>query len=185
MTLKVGKRAGHIYIGKNRNGLTTGQGRRPLIGMAEDCTFILGGYNRWSQEWPVRISDHFVTIALDNVKGGPDKNTYLKNVFFCKSWWGIYWYFTGQAFNGSVILSFGTPIIALFYYSFKLIPLLTLEVTVSSFILKLWCWIRLATVLQVFYAIWWGQDLATNSTVLIILWNNIRKMQPCNVPGWF
>ena len=82
MTLKVGKRAGHIYIGKNRNGLTTGQGRRPLIGMAEDCTFILGGYNRWSQEWPVRISDHFVTIALDNVKGGPDKNTYLKNVFF-------------------------------------------------------------------------------------------------------
>ena len=185
MTLKVGKRAGHIYIGKNRNGLTTGQGRRPLIGMAEDCTFILGGYNRWSQEWPVRISDHFVTIALDNVKGGPDKNTYLKNGFFCKSWWGIYWYFTGQAFNGSVILSFGTPIIALFYYSFKLIPLLTLEVTVSYFKLKLWCWIRLATVLQVFYAIWWGQDLATNSTVLIILWNNLRKMQPCNVPGWF
>ena len=185
MTLKVGKRAGHIYIGKKRNGLTTGQGRRPLIGMAEDCTFILGGYNRWSQEWPVRISDHSVTTALDNVKGCPDKNTYLKNEFFCKSWWGIYWYFTGQAFNGSVILSFGTPIIALLYYSFKLIPLLTLEVTVSYFKLKLWCWIRLATVLQVFYAIWWGQDLATNSTVLFILWNNLRKMQPCNVPGWF
>ena len=95
--------------------------------------------------------------------------------FFCKSWWGIYWYFTGQAFNGSVILSFGTPIIALFYYSFKLIPLLTLEVTVSYFKLKLWCWIRLATVLQVFYAIWWGQDLATNSTVLIILWNILSR----------
>ena len=44
----------------------------------ECCTMIMQS----TKVHEVRISDHFVTTALDNVKGCPDKNTYLKNEFF-------------------------------------------------------------------------------------------------------